>query len=186
MTDRQNRQTEQYIGIDYGLGRSNVDKDNGIRYGVISMNSINLDCTDSFEYDYGEPTCPTCGEPVVESPHESVTDEDWNDGKDFACATCKACYWSDAVYSDEAIGWSYDADGYELTGCLDNDIFVLTSPYYTFAQFCSPCVPGAGNLDNPMSEGVKTYCLGADWFENERAPYPVYSVISGTARSRPH
>jgi len=30
-----------------------------------------------------------------------------------------------------------------------------------------------------MSEGVKTYCLGADWFENERAPYPVYSVATG-------
>jgi hypothetical protein len=56
---------------------------------------------------------------------------------------------------------------------------VTDSPFYTFAQFCSPCVPGAGNLDNAMDEGVKTYCLGHDWFESGKAPYPVYSVTSG-------
>lgn len=36
-----------------------------------------------------------------------------------------------------------------MTDCLDNDAFIIKSPYYTYAQFCSPCVPGAGNLDNP-------------------------------------
>jgi hypothetical protein len=53
---------------------------------------------------------------------------------------------------------------------------VVKSPFYTYAQFCSPCVPGAGNLDNPMAEGVKTYCLGHDWFEGGVAPYPVWRV----------
>src|SRR5690606_21275898 len=42
----------------------------------------------------------------------------------------------------------YEKDGYKITGCLDFDLFVLNSPYFTFAQFCSPCVPGAGNLDS--------------------------------------
>lgn len=78
----------------------------------------------------------------------------------------------------EAIGWEFSGEGYELTDCLDSDIFVLKSPYYTFAQFCSPCVPGAGNLDHPMPEGVKTYCLGHDWFDDGKAPYPVYDVVT--------
>jgi hypothetical protein len=31
---------ENYVGIDYGMGRSNVDKVTGIRYGVIAQNSL--------------------------------------------------------------------------------------------------------------------------------------------------
>ena len=32
-----------YQGIDYGMGRSNIDNETGIRYGVISQNSVNPD-----------------------------------------------------------------------------------------------------------------------------------------------
>lgn len=183
-------------GIDYGMGRSNVDKENGVRYGVISMNSINLDCTEDFEHDYGKPACPECGLAVTESDDSTLFDnyefadgelEDatvehgndvpaWFNHKDFTCMRCKRCFWSDSVYSDESLGWSYDDGDYQLADCLDNDIFVLKSPFYTFAQFCSPCVPGAGNLDNPIEDGAKTYCLGHDWFDDEKAPYPVYRV----------
>ncbi len=83
---------------------------------------------------------------------------------------------SEREVPDEPLGWSFDDDGYNLTDCLDSDIFVLKSPYYTFARFCSPCVPGAGNLDSADPDGVKTYCLGHDWFDEGKAPYPVYSV----------
>jgi len=146
MTDRQ---TDKYIGIDYGMGTSNVDKTNGIRYGVISMNSINLDCTESFEYDYGTPHCPHCGNDAVTIPTHTeqsnppgqwvsvIVDtpeayEEYEGSGDYACENCERLLDSSEVFADEPIGWSYDADGYELTGCLDNDIFVLTSPYYTF------------------------------------------------------
>lgn len=57
--------------------------------------------------------------------------------------------------------------------------FILKSPYYTYAQFCSPCAPGAGYLPSPLKDrpaGNKTYCLGHDWFEDGTAPYRVYSV----------
>jgi hypothetical protein len=60
--------------------------------------------------------------------------------------------------------------------CLDSDILILKSPFYTFAPFCSPCVPGAGCLDTPDLEGVKTYCFGHGWFEEQIAPYPVFRV----------
>ena len=167
-----------YAGIDYGLGRSNVDLGTGIRYGVISQNSVLQAWADSSEAEYGEPTCGNCGNPAVEI--ESVPEEereDWTaNGHDYACVACKRTFWSDEAFPDEAIGYSYEGDGYKLTDCLDSDIFVLKSPYYTFAQFCSPCVPGAGNLDNPMAGGVKTYCLGHDWFEEGHAPYNVYSI----------
>ena len=31
-------------------------------------------------------------------------------------------------------------------------------------------------LDAPVADGVKTYCLGHNWFEGGIAPYPVYRV----------
>ena len=172
---------KQYAGIDYSLGRSNFDKANGIHFGVISSHSVPYEYQDDFEPDYGKPTCPKCGNPVVESSDDSIPeDADWNKGRDYACIPCETSYWSESVFSDEPRGFSYERDGYALTDCLDNDIFVLKSPFYTFAQFCSPCVPGAGNLDSPCTDGPKTYCLGHDWFDGGKAPYPVYSVADGS------
>lgn len=163
------------IGIDYAVSTgSNRNKDTGIHYGVISQWSLNPDVINDVVFegaDYGEATCPKCG----------------NDARE--------------VFSEEMLGWSYEAGGYKLTDCLDTDVFVLDSPYYTYAQFCSPCVPGACNLDNPLdisdsiyysqsinnptttlSENAKrqtyprTYALGHDWFENGKAPYRVFRV----------
>lgn len=170
-----------YAGIDYGLGQSNTDLETGIRYGVISQNSVLQAWADSSEGYYGEPTCGNCGNPAVDITDASVPDletvEDWEQsGHDYACVPCKRTFWSDEAYSDEALGYSFEGDGYKLTDCLDTDIFVLKSPYYTYAQFCSPCVPGAGNLNTPCENGPKTYCLGHDWFEEGIAPYKVYSI----------
>jgi hypothetical protein len=81
------------------------------------------------------------------------------------------------------------------------DIMIIKSPYYTYAQFCSPCAPGAGYLMNwfkmengysPETLGIeqfekmaqaagfpKVYCFGHDWFGNGIAPYPVFNVETG-------
>jgi hypothetical protein len=165
-------------GIDYGLGKSNIDVKTGIRYGVISQHAVRAESTDDFEYNYGPAQCPAGHGEVVSSDDESVTDEEWNDGKDFACTKCQKCYWSDSVYGDDPIGWSYEQHGYELKDCLDSDIFVLGSPFYTYAAFCSPCVPGACSLNSPLDPevGVKCYALGHEWFDDDRAPYRVWRV----------
>jgi hypothetical protein len=81
----------------------------------------------------------------------------------------------------EAIGFEYSAEGYEATAGEDGDIFITKSPFFTYAQFCSPCAPGACYLMNTVEpdESNKAYCLGHDWFEDGKAPYPVYSVETG-------
>jgi hypothetical protein len=48
----------EYAGIDYGLGRANVDHETGIRYGVISQHTVGQAWYDSAEAEYGEPHCP--------------------------------------------------------------------------------------------------------------------------------
>lgn len=167
-----------YAGIDYSLGRANIDIANGIHYGVISQHSIMPEALADMEPDYDSPHCPVCGNDAVEYSETEHGEFDlyMKGCADYACAICEHILDSEEVFSEEALGFSYDADGYKLADCLDSDIFILASPYYTFAQFCSPCVPGAGNLDTPCPNGPKTYALGHDWFDDGRAPYLVYRV----------
>lgn len=170
------------IGIDYGLyGGSNRDHATGIHYGCISQHS--LDCQsfhDTMEPVYPDPSCPDCGGEVL--PADEVKHRDlWETRTargcfDYACLRCRKGWDSDWASADEPYGLEYSGDGYELTSCLDSDVMVLKSPFYTYAQFCSPCVPGAGSLDSPMPEGVRTYAFGHDWFDGGVAPYPVYRI----------
>ncbi len=177
-------------GIDYGMGTTNIDKETGIRYGVISQHSVTEAWCEAAEADYGKPTCPKCGNEVKE---HTVEGDQWfpryreHGCHDYDCAVCEHTLDSSDVYGDEPIGWSVDGGEYKMCDCLDSDVMVMQSPYYTFAPFCSPCVPGAGNLDGATEEGewigeehgVKTYCVGHDWFEDGKAPYPVFAVATG-------
>ena len=82
-----------YVGIDYGLGRSNVDLANGIRYGVISQNSVLQAWADSAEPDYGEPSCPKCGNMAIEYDGDKHNEYSAPANRPYACAdyVCEAC-----------------------------------------------------------------------------------------------
>jgi hypothetical protein len=79
---------------------------------------------------------------------------------------------------DESGPYAYEFEGLTVQTTSDNNLWVFKSPVYTRAQFCSPCVPGAGNLDTFCPDGPKTYCLAADWFEEGKAPYNIWSVAT--------
>jgi len=156
------------VGIDYGHGLTNIDVETGIRYGVIAQNSISGDTLNDLESIYPF-NCPNCGNETL-VPSKSMKYE-------YFCQSCRTWHMSEDCYGEEAIGLKYEDEEYTVVDCLDTDLMIIKSPYYTKAQYCSPCVPGAGNLDNPMPDGVKTYCLGADWFDDyNTCPYPIYSV----------
>lgn len=84
---------------------------------------------------------------------------------------------------DEPTLYEYEEEGYKAFANDDGDIFITESPYFTYAQFCSPCAPGACYLVNPIperNENNKCYCFGKDWFESEEEiPHPIYSVETG-------
>jgi len=155
-----------YRGIDYGLGQSNVDRETGIRYGVIPVSHVPgfWDCAEPVYYY----VCPECGhefghdypeaEKCPECEHE-ITDYDFEG--------MEPVYWE---YSDKEYTLVTDGD------CVD--LFILKSPCYTYAQFCSPCAPGACYLPCPLSEKTranKCYCLDASWFDGE-APYEYWKL----------
>lgn len=156
-------------GIDYGMGQTNLNRETGIRFGVIPMNDLNEWAWEDFEADYPDPECPECG-----------LDCHASESRDYACPGCGKCFWSHDVLPDEPSGWSLDDGQYKAEVHSDGDCFIIRSPYYTHAQFCSPCAPGACYLRNPTDEsGPRAYCFGHDWFEGGQAPYPVYCVTTG-------
>lgn len=173
-------------GIDYsGTGATyNRDAETGIRYGVISTHSLGEFALDDVEYNYGEPTCPKCGNPTAEydeEKHDAYEQYRKHGCSDHACDDCQITLDSGDCYPDEPHGWSIDDGEYKVIDCLDTNATVIKSPYYTYAQFCSPCVPGACSLDSPLNstDGVRCYCFGHDWFDDDIAPYPVFSVATG-------
>ena len=160
-----------YPGIDYSLGRgANQDPATGIRYGVISQHSIPY-WYEASEAHYPGPFCPHCGEDLETDDPESLE----------SCPHCKEEFEGvEEFYAEEASSFTYEGEGLAMESAFDNtEVFVLKSPYFTYAQYCSPCAPGAGNLNSPCPDGPKTFCPGHDWFEDEKAPYPVYSVETG-------
>jgi len=177
------------IGIDYGLGTTNIDRANGIRYGVIPMNALSEWAHESFEADYGEPSCPKCGN-EAEDDLDTITDREGLEEHDFEplrergctadyyCVSCRVYIPSDDAFGEEPCGWDCTEDGYTAHQSHDDsDVFITKSPYYTRAAFCSPCAPGACHLESPHDDGEKTYCFGPDWFDKESpCPYPVYRV----------
>jgi len=196
-----------YAGIDYGaLAGSNRDEKTGIHYGVIPANDIGESWFEASESNYGEPHCPECGNAVVGIDHEEVPDfsepqsvsDDgteesvWeNEGSDYACLSCHKTLDGEDCYGEEPISFYLNDGEYDAEQTYDDyDVFITSSPFYTRAQFCSPCAPGAGYLRNPCPTGPKTYCFDPSWFypnaEEEvtgtydgrktACPYPVYRV----------
>jgi hypothetical protein len=136
-----------YAGIDYSLGQANRNQETGIHYGVIHHREVG-----QYWYDESEP----------HYSDECECEEQFDFGCE--CDPISLHIEEDDISAEQP----YD----------DPDIFVLKSKYYTWAQYCSPCAPGAGYLMNFTDPGIgiKAYCFGHDWFENEKAPYPVYDV----------
>jgi hypothetical protein len=192
-------------GFDYGLGQTNIDRETGIRYGVIPVNDVLQGWADSAEADYGPPHCPKCGNeargsgeliPDGHCPSEScpgvILDGECShcDGEDsyeveeytcgdYACDSCRILFDGEDAFGDTPLAFTLDDGEYKAEqGGDDSGIFIVKSPYYTRAQFCSPCAPGAGYLRKPVKNGPKTYCFGPDWFDEdiEPCPYPVYRV----------
>lgn len=160
-----------YPGLDYSHGKANIDPKTKIHFGVIPLNACGEFTIDEFDAVYADPCCPKCGNSDLNST-ETVK-------RDYLCTTCNEEFNSEACFNDNPTHWELNTHEYLARFGEDNDIFIIKSDYYTYAQFCSPCAPGAGYLLNHCESGPKTYCLSHDWFENNVAPYPVYSVKTG-------
>lgn len=222
-----------YPGINYATGSTNMDTETGIRYGVISQNSVMPEAVDDIYH--GPHSRDLAWEAGVEEAKQQIMrcyEEDLYEDKKGELKKVLKNYVRDRFIEDRLVElmdlfdemvsdppggkpnlpdvehvWAvveqdfndnagdhecnplYEHKGYKITKCLDNDLMILKSPFFTYAQFCSPCVPGACNLDSPLEDpsdqlkwpdSNKCYCLGVDWFDEESpCPYPIWDVATG-------
>ena len=145
------------MAIDYGRGLTNIDPKTKIRYGIISINAVMQAWCDSSEPYY---PCDDC--------HEGGAKRE------------------DCEEDCGPSSWYIDDGEYQADTCFDGtEIMITKSPYFTPGIFCSPCAPGAINLDEACHErhighcDDIAYCFGHDWFEDGKAPYRVFSVETG-------
>lgn len=196
-------------GIDYGHGKTNIDLKTGIRYGIISQHSVNPDAMDDV-YRGDNLTYSDAVDDLLEQVEAALfgilrnTAMRREQAKDVARQAAESLLddvGGDAVGETDNAIYGYSQDGYELRTTSDNELFVFKSPFYTYARYCSPCVPGAGNLDNATQSelenyptdkpccgdrydpehnmkdyGAKTYCLDNTWFDGGQSPYPFWKV----------
>jgi hypothetical protein len=138
---------------------TNMDPETGFRYGVIHHGVVNQTWYEASEPNYGSPTCPDCGKVVrpaweLDEVQDAALIAEFAlipaaDSEDFPCGECKRWYGTDEVFPEQPLAFILDDDEYQAEqGGDDTDIFVTKSPYYTYAKFCSPCAPGAGDLSS--------------------------------------
>jgi hypothetical protein len=175
---------------------ANYNEKTGIRYGVISPNSISGFALDDI---YQEGTDPhyEYGKTEMIKSLSAICEEYGFDIKDVDIDSFENAY-SDHYPGNDDGQMDYSDSEYDLHVSGDNfGIFVMRSPYYTYCRNCSPCAPGAGDLDNSIIESGeladcmslktifsarKTLCLGPEWFDqngdqySRKIPYRVFRV----------
>lgn len=168
-------------GIDYGMGQTNVDKETGIRYGVIHSSKLNpeawediLNSGEDLEFEAWRDEMTERAREAVNSAIGDYTICEAEDSHIQELLDSMGVFDHYESYGDSP-RYLYEEEGYKIETLSDGDWFVLKSDFYTRCDFCSPCAPGAGYITSPCEDGVKTYCLGHDWFKG-KAPYPVYRV----------
>lgn len=172
-----------YSGIDYGMGRTNIDSETGIRYGVLSNSEL---ASHAWDIIYSEATDLDYAEAVENAKSElahaikSVLEEY---SASFDAVELAGNIIDDLDFDLESGGDSrrylYEGESETFSVLSDGDLMVTKSEYYTLCSFCSPCAPGAGYLGSDGN--VKTYCLGPDWFSDDRPiPYDCFRVSDGS------
>jgi hypothetical protein len=156
-------------GIDYGMGKTNVDHETGIHYGVIHQNHCAQAWCDSAEPHYPA-CCPKCGSDI----EQEIIDNCYA-GEEQTCPHCNESLEESDFQDAEPSSYVLNDGEYVAESDEYGDIFIIKSPYYTKCAYCSPCAPGAGYLTSTNKNGIKAYCFGHDFFD-EKAPYPVFSV----------
>lgn len=133
----------------------NYNSETGIAYGVVSLNNLEDWVFEEF-FNYGENLSYTAALTDWKNENPDATDED---EQEFAESWLGEEDEYGLTTNDMKLGMSY-LGGAPL-------VWVFESPHTTQARKCSPCIPGAGDLDNQEEDGdVTCYTLPADWFHD--------------------
>lgn len=145
----------------------NINPNTGIRYGVISSNGLDPEIFQDLWDSASDPQ-------ITENPSEEYR---CPPGECDECDNPEGNGWEqcehamDRFLSDDMIDWPNtpregNSDGVHYTidefggGYL---VWICMSPHIADYPQCSPCVPGAGDLDGERGGGVQCYDVPDDW-----------------------
>ena len=133
---------------------SNYNPETGVRYGYISANSLDPEIVTDLLYNFGEDLTYKEWCQGMAAEHE-IENFDLFDELDidehYEC--------DEPIIAGEMDGVQYQSSW--LGGALN--FFIFFSPVQTECALCSPCVPGAGNLNTRGDYGNFAYDVPADW-----------------------
>jgi len=131
----------------------NTNPETGIRYGVVKLDSLADWAFDEF-FNNGRNV--TADAALAEAVAEGLDPEDDEATQQF---------WDG--YQGEEETYELETDGMRLMLSYLGGaplVWVFQSPVTTEARLCSPCVPGAGDLDNQEPGAFTCYSLPIEWF----------------------
>ncbi len=146
---------------------ANVNPETGVRYVIISSNSLNSDVLQELQYGrsskelrWEEALADLKAQIEAEVNSGELALEDSDDEY-----TLREERLGDDFYDDEPIH-SFDVDGVKgqttwLGGGLL--IWIFYSPFTGTFDLCSPCVPNCCNNDSPNPDGYVGYTVPEDW-----------------------
>ena len=140
----------------------NVNPETGIRYGIISANSLDGELVQDLLYYEGEDLSWKEAEEEIKIAmrEEGVTEEDWDRTLDDRLSDV---YIDEPIVEGECEGVKYRTSW--LGGALH--FWIFESHRIGKYNLCSPCAPNAGNLDCPNENGYECYDVPEGWRENE-------------------
>lgn len=142
----------------------NVNPTTGVRYGYISANSLHPDVLQQLQY----------GSRAVDVHYENFKTEIYAAMRagldDYLSVRAIDAAYDVAIeeadfYDDEPVHEGEYEGVYYRTSWLGGalNVWIFESPVIGTYAKCSPCVPGAGNLDCPTEDGVVCYDVPEDW-----------------------
>jgi hypothetical protein len=173
------------MGIDYGGGVTNIDTETGIRYGVIHQNYVDAEALNNMLMSGEDLGWIESFNDMKEKISNAIMEAIDIGPRSYRYERLKGiCDDTAQAFLDEEAGelatdreqgtTVYESDGLVTKWHPDGYIFVLKSPVLALRNYCSPCMPGAGDL---KSDGnVPTYCLPEDWFD-EYSPMPYEPIL---------
>ena len=168
----------------------NQDFDTGIHYGCISQNSLDMSVMDDW-YD-----TDAAYEDIKDEIENKISEalEDYLDPVDIQNVVDEAIDRFNDSYRNDEPAFYYEDENYSAEYSHSLVCWIIKkSPYYTFCEGCSPCVPNAGDLDCPVTPDDydennlpssmldytkvrRAYCLPKEFFVDDKAPYKYFSV----------
>ncbi len=144
----------------------NVNELTGIRYGIISANSLDGELVHDLMYRHGEDlswkeAAVEIGNEVNALVEEGLIDEDDVD-REMDERLCDLNI-EEPIIEGACEGVLYRTSW--LGGALH--FWIFESHRIGKYNLCSPCAPNAGNLDCPNENGYECYDVPEGWRENE-------------------